>query len=213
MATTASADPVENVIGLEVTSPGALVASLDRLFASGAMDGYELSLWANSFDGTNPATHTIVARFDDYAAHDRLTQQRLGHPGWAQFGLAVRDISSVTSTGLLIERFSEGRVEAGHRAGAAFIMAVSDPAAYATAFARFMDATDNPGSARLVESRFGGQGMTHAVVISAPSLAEMNEYFDELFAGDAYEDFIDDVGDIRTIRTVNNYTLIKRWDN
>ena len=207
----ASADPVENVIGLNVTSPGAFVASMDRLFESDAMDGYELSLWANSFDGTNPATHTIVARFEDYDAHDRLTAQRVEHPAWAQFGLAVRDLSTVKSTAMVVERLAEGRMEPDHHAAVAFSVSVSDPAAYAAALSRMLDAADNPGSTRLVEIRFGGQGATHAVVTSAPSLAILNEWTDELFASDAYRRFAADVASIREVRTVSNYRLVKRW--
>lgn len=207
----ANADPVENVIGLTVTNPGAFVTSMDALFASGAMDGYELSLWANSFDGSNPATHTIVARFEDYAAHDRLTAQRIEHPGWAQFGLAVRDLSTVSSTAMIIERLAEGSMEPGHRAAVAFSVSVSDPAAYAAALSRMLDATDNPGSTRLVEIRFGGEGATHAVVTSAPSLAELNEWTDELFASQPYRRFAADVAPIRDVRTVSSYSLIKRW--
>ena len=207
----AGADPVENVIGLTVTSPGAFVASMDRLFASGAMDGYELSLWANAFDGSNPATHTIVARFEDYEAHDRLTAQRLQHPAWAQFGLAVRDLSTVDSTAMIVERLAEGSVEPDHRAAAAFSVSVSDPAAYAAALSRMLDATDGPGSTRLVEIRFGGEGATHAVVTSAPSLAALNEWTDELFASDAYRRFAADVASIREVRTVSGYSLVKRW--
>ena len=208
---TASADPVENVIGLNVTSPGAFVTSMDRLFESGAMDGYELSLWANSFDGTNPATHTIVARFEDYEAHDRLTAQRMEHPAWAQFGLAVRDLSTVKSTAMIVERLADGSMEPDHRAAVAFSVSVSDPAAYAAALSRMLDATDSPGSTRLVEIRFGGEGATHAVVSSAPSLAILNEWTDELFASDEYRRFTADVASIREVRTVSNYRLIKRW--
>lgn len=211
VANVSAADPVENVIGLSVSSPGALVASMDTLFESGAMDGYQISLWANSFDGTNPATHTIVARFEDYETHDRLTAQRLAHPGWARFGLAVRDVSQVTSTALVVERMANGRVEPDHRAGAAFIVSVADPAKYAAALSRMLDSTDNPGSTRLVELRFGGEGATHAVVTSAPSLSELHAWTDELFASDAYRRFSADVADIRRVQTVNNYALVKRW--
>lgn len=207
----ASADPVENVIGLNVTSPGAFVTSMDRLFESGAMDGYELSLWANSFDGTNPATHTIVARFDDYEAHDRLTAQRVQHLAWAQFGLAVRDLSTIKSTAMVIERLADGRMEPDHRAAVAFSVSVSDPAAYSAALSRMLDATDGPGSTRLVEIRFGGEGATHAVVTSAPSLAILMEWTDELFASNAYRRFAADVAPIRDVRTVSNYRLVKRW--
>lgn len=209
----AQADPVENVIGLEVTNPGAFVLSMDRLFASGAMSDYSISLWENSFDGSNPSTHTIVARFDDYESHDSLTAQRLQHPGWAQFGLAVRDLSTVVTSGFLIERLADGQVEDDHRAGAAFIASVSDPAAYADALSRLIDSTDNPGSVRLMESRFGGQGATHVVVISAESMAALNDYLDDLLTSDTYREFAADVASIRTLRTVNGYRLIKRWSD
>lgn len=205
------AEPVEAVIGLDVENPGAFVSAMDNLFASGAMDAYQLSLWANVFDGSNPATHTIVARFDSYEDYESLTQQRLKHPGWLRFGLAVSDLSETTSTGLTVELLSEGEVRDDHRSGVAFIMSVSDPGKYAAAFARLSDAVENPGSLRLVQLRYGGMGATHAAVMSAPNSMGMNEYLDELLSSDAYAEFVAEVGDIRTIRTVNNYGLVKRW--
>lgn len=205
------AAPVEAVIGLDVDNSRAFVSAMDAMFESGAMDGYDLTIWANAFDGTNPATHTLVASFDGYESYDRLTRQRLDHSGWLEFLQAIEGTSTGTSSLMAVEAFKAGEIADSHRSGVAFIMTVRDPAKYAAEFSKLTRAQGHPGSIRLMQLRYGSMGATHAVVMTAPSSAAMNEYLDKLLASEDYADFVDEVGDIRTINTVNNYALVKRW--
>ena len=84
----------------------------------------------------------------------------------------------------------------------AFIMTVSDPAKYAEEFTKLVGSMDNPGSVRLMELRFGGQGATHAALISAANMTALNEYLDKLLGSRAYRHFTAEVADIRTIQNV-----------
>lgn len=94
---------------------------------------------------------------------------------------------------------------------AAFIMTVKDPAAYATAFTDLIGSMDNPGSVRLMEMRFGGEGITHVALITAQDFVALNNYLDELQSSDAYREFSGKVSDNRMIRTVTLYRRIKSW--
>jgi len=206
---------VEAVIGLDVDNSRAFISAMDNMFESGAMDGYTLTIWANAFDGANPATHTLVASFDDYQAYDRLTRQRLGHTGWLEFQQAVEGASTATSSLMAVELYRAGEIADSHRSGVAFVMTVSDPAKYAAEFSKLTDAQGHPGSIRLMQLRYGSMGATHAVVLGAPNSAVMNEYLDDLLSSEDYADFAEEVADIRKINTVNNYDVghefTSRW--
>ena len=211
LGSSARADEVEAVIGLDVDNPRAFVSAMDNMFESGAMDGYNLAVWANAFDGDNPATHTLVASFAGYESYQALTRQRLQHPGWLEYQHAVDGVSSVTATGMAVEAYRAGELVDSHRSAVAFVMTVRNPATYAAELANLTEAQGHPGSIRLMQMRYGGMGATHAVLLTAPDSVAMNEYLDKLLSSDDYAEFVEDVGAIRTIITVNNYSLVKRW--
>jgi hypothetical protein len=96
---------------------------------------------------------------------------------------------------------------------AAFVMTISDPDAYTAAFREFVASSDNPGSTRLMELRFGGLGATHVVLISAPGSAALNEYLDELLSSDEYRVFAGKVNGIRTINNVEMLTRVRSYGN
>lgn len=73
----AKAQTVEAVVELDIENPPAFLNAADAMFESGAPDGYDIRVWTNAFDGTNPATHTLVAMFDGYDSQQALTEQRL----------------------------------------------------------------------------------------------------------------------------------------
>ena len=205
------ADPVDAVIGLDVHNPRAMVAALDKLYSSDAMSGQKATLWAGTFRGSSPSTHTVVVEYDSYADQEKKLKKRNASPDWLRFIQTLDGVSSVKSTRMAIQRSVEGSGWRDHGAMTAFTMAVSDPATYAAAFAEMIDSTGNPGSIRLMEMRFGGEGTTHVVLISAPGSAVLNEYLDELLASDAYRTFAGKVSGIRTIRTVTMLTRVRSF--
>jgi len=207
----AKAQTVEAVVGLELDNPRAFYSAMEEMFESGALDGYDIRVWVNAFDGANPATHTLVGMFDDYESHQELTRQRLDHRGWVEFLLAVEGVSVATSNSMAVELFKAGELQDDHRSIVAFIMTVTDPAAYAPALTQLTEDVGHPGSLRLMQLRFGGDGASHAALLSAPDSVAMNEYLDELISSDEYAEFVDDVSDIRTIQTVNYYALARHW--
>jgi hypothetical protein len=90
-------------------------------------------------------------------------------------------------------------------------MEVRDAGVYRAALKKLNDAIGNPGVLRLVAVRSGPVDMTHAVLIGADDFAAVNEYLDDLYASDAFATFLDEVGDIRTVKNIAMYRRVGAW--
>ena len=207
----AQAQVVERVVGLDVSNSRAHIAAMDRLFSSGVMQGQKATLWVAEFDGSSPGNRTLVIEHDDYADFQSRGERVGGSRDWLDFQQAVEGTSKVTSSRLAVQRAIIGSGWENHGALVAFSMSVSDPSTYLAAFNELIRSSENPGSARLMEMRFGGEGVTHVALISAADFTTMNEYLDDLLTSDAYRRFIGKVGDIRKIRTVSYLRRLKSW--
>ena len=206
-----SAAPVEAVYGFKVENPRAFVAALDTLLASDELKEAKVSLWATAFNGPNPTTHLIVTDHQSHDAYQKMTSTRLASDAWPSYLLAVNDIADLTGETLFIERMKEGGNWREHGAVAAYVMSVSDGRRYAEAFRTLIDDAGHPGSVRLMEARAGAMGYSHVVLITAPGMAELNNYLDKLLASDAYAKFTGKVADFRKINTVSMYSRVKSW--
>jgi len=204
----ATAAPLESVLGLDVHNQGAFLAALEKFYGTNDSRGREVTIWSVAFGGESDTSHLAIASYDGYEDYQSSTDGLNASRAWGQFVGSLDDVLNVESRVMAVERFREGSGWRDHGASTAFVMAISDPGTYAAAFAEFVDATDNPGSVRLVELRFGGQGATHAVVISAEDTVALNEYLDELLGSNEYQRFVGKVGNIRTILNVSMYTRV-----
>lgn len=207
----AKAGPIEAVYGLQVSDAGALVGALDTLFQADSMKGNQATLWAAVFAGTRPATHVVTATFDSWQAMDEANGRRLNSDAWRQYMKTANGISERTASLLLSQVGSWGEGGSQHSAGAAFNMTVSDPARYTAALEKMVKSYGTKGMMRLMAVRAGGEGVTHIVLVTAPTMAELNAYLDGLFASDAYRTFAGEVGDTRKLHTVNMYQRVKTW--
>jgi len=207
----AKADPLEAVYGFRVKNPAAFVSAFDTLFQSDSVKGPRVALWAAEFDGSSPATHVVTVDFDSFAAMDEANARRRSGDAWQTYLKAIDGVADLTGSMLLIQRGSWGEGNAQHGAGAAFSMTVQDPARYAAAFDKMVKAYGAKGAMRLMEVRAGGEGVTHLILVTGPTLAELNGYFDGLFASDAYRTFASEVGGIRKLNTVSMYRHVKNW--
>ena len=201
IAGVATAGPVESVVGLDVHNPGAFLGAVRNYYSSDESHG-NVTIWAVEFGGDTEISHLAIGDFEGYADYEKVTSDRRAGTAWVAFAAPLTNIIDVESRLMAIERFREGTGWRNHGAMAAFVMTVTDPAEYVAAFSELVESSDNPGSVRLMEMRFGGQGATHAALISAASITELNEYLDELLTSNAYRKFADDVSDIRTIHNV-----------
>lgn len=205
------AAPMESVIGLDVHNPGAFLAALDNYYESDVSRDENVALWSVTFSGESEISHLAIGNFEGYDDYEKITSDRNSSPAWRAFVGSLGGVLDVKSRLMAVERFREGSGWRDHGAMAAFVMTITDPETYAAAFAEFVNSTDNPGSVRLMELRFGGQGATHAVLISAAGSAALNEYLDELLSSDAYREFVGKVGDIRTMNNVEMLSRVRTY--
>ena len=91
---------------------------------------------------------------------------------------------------------------------AAFLIHTTDAATYRKAIEQLHDGIGDPGVLRLVALRTGNRAVTHAVLIGGKDFAAVNEYLDKLNASDAYQDFVERVGDTRKVVGLNMYRRI-----
>ena len=208
----ASAQAIERYVSVNVSNPAAFVGAFDRFRNSGVMKGSTASLWANTFDGTNPATHVIVIGYDDYEALQETDDAVRPSREWADYLNAIDGTNELTALSMGVQRYASGDDWHNHGAAMVFSMVVRDAGTYAPAFAELVESTNNPGSVRLTEMRAGREGVTHIAIITAPDFASLNEYMDELFMSDAYAEFVAKVSDIRRIATTSIYRRLQTWD-
>lgn len=209
----ASAEPIEAVYSFDVQNSVVMLKALDSIMTSPDTKGRKAALWAVEFDGDDPKTHVLVTEFDDYAAYERMSAKRRGSPDWLRYLLATRDAAELTSNLLVIQRYARGGGWRNHGALVAYIMTITDPVAYRAEFAKLFDASENPGSVRLMEVRAGGGGVTHVALISAPGFAALNSYLDRFLSSDAYRSFAQSVRPYRSIQTVTMYRRVKTWED
>ncbi len=209
----ASAEPLEAVYSFDVRNSAVMIKALDSIMASPDTKGRKAALWAVEFDGNNPRSHVLVTEYDGYEAYESMSAKRRGSPDWLRYLLTTRDAADLTANIFLIQRYVRGGGWRNHGALAAYIMTITDPVSYRAEFAKLFDSVDNPGSVRLMEVRAGGGGVTHVALITAPSFAGLNNYFDKLLASDAYLAFARTVRPYRSILTVEMYRRIKTWED
>lgn len=209
----AIAEPLESVIGLDVHNTGAFLSATDNYFETDDARDSKVTLWAVTFGGESDISHLAIADFDSYQEYEDITANQNSSPAWMAFVNSLPGLLDVKSRLMAVQRFRDGSGWQGHGAMAAFVMTISDPDAYTAAFREFVASSDNPGSTRLMELRFGGLGATHVVLISAPGSAALNEYLDELLSSDEYRVFAGKVNGIRTINNVEMLTRVRSYGN
>ena len=210
---TAIADPVERYVSLDVHNPRAFVTALDKFRESGVMDGTTASLWSATFDGSSPTSHVLAISYDDYAEMQKIDERVRPSREWSEYLDAIEGTNDVTAISMGVQRIARGSGWHKHGAGMLFNMTVRNAAIYAAEFTKLVDATDNPGSIRLIEIRAGGEGATHFALITAPDFTTLNNYVDELFSSDAYKAFARNVGEIRRINTTSIYRRVMAWED
>jgi hypothetical protein len=185
---------VENVRGFR----GALNGFYETL-AGGPRPVLFLDDWVYT-DGSL-RSHRVIAAHADYQSVEAFNA-RIGQTPEAQQALgAIESLSDCVGPGLAIQRGVWGNQEAQVSFFMVFNIAASDGAAYAAAFQQLVERRSDgvPGPIYLFENRAGMSGVSHIVVIGAPSMASLNTYLDSLFASQDFARFSDAVRDIRTI--------------
>ena len=202
-------------LGCQVEDTGEFVQAVSDFYD--AMAGGPrptITLLDNTWNGPGDQTHTIVTEHDSYASLEAW-DRRIGDTSAAMLVIErAGDNVSCPNDGLLIERGAWGDSSAEWNYSAVYPLIVTDAAAYADAFGELAESDTGqaaPGAMTLYQRRAGGANATHIVVVTAPSLASLNDYIETLFGSEDYEDFADDVEDIRTLLPPDQSRRIGTW--
>lgn len=184
--------------------------NIDALVKDPAMAGHKVTLYAQEF-GDLPVSHLVVEDFDSYEEYMDSTAKRFASPGWARYALESEVYTHYRGSNLVtvVDDHGAKRRSAGYLA--AYLVNVTDAAAYRAAIADLNRAVGNPGVMRLVAFRSGDMAATHAVLIGGSDFKAVNEYLDKLFASDAFVKFTANVGSIRKLVSVQMYRRVGTW--
>jgi hypothetical protein len=146
-------------------------------------------------------SHRVIAAHADYQGVEAFNARIAQTPEAQQALGAIESLSDCVGPGLAIQRGAWGNQEAQADFFMVFNIAATNSAAYAAAFQQLVERRNDavPGPIYLFENRAGMSGVSHIVVIGAPSMASLNTYLDSLFASQDFARFSDAVRDIRTI--------------
>lgn len=210
VATPSVADKLEAVHMVDFPSSERAKADIDALVMDPAMKGHKLTLYVQEF-GDLQASHLVVEDFDSYEEYMDSTAKRFASPGWARYALDSDVFEYYRGSNLVtvVDDHGAKRRSAGYLA--AYLVNVTDAAAYRAGIADLNRAVGNPGVLRLVAFRSGNMGVTHAVLIGGPDFKAVNEYLDKLFASEAFAKFTSKVGPIRKLVSVQMYRRVDAW--
>ena len=98
-----------------------------------------------------------------------------------------------------------------------YYLNVQDPATYATAFTKMKaaaeDSNDSEGTLELHEVLAGGEpGVTHVVIVRAPSMADWLENRNEFFSSKTFQDFVKTVRPVSEVLHVVSGSPVKFYN-
>lgn len=170
---------VEQVTTLTVTDPRGMIATIDQYQMAGESKASSVSLLAHMHDGVDPATHTVVAIFDDLDTMAASLEGRVGSAAWATLLRSASGISQATSNALAMQKRTWGD-NAWEEGG--YLAAVLVNAANSADWLAAMDAWNrsnkvrNPGMVRVVKLR--GAPANHAVLIAGADYADVINFME-----------------------------------
>ena len=104
---------VEQVTGLTVSDPAAMVATIDQYIASGETKAQSVTFLTHLHDGVDPTTHTIVAIYDKLETLESAMEARANSAAWATLLRSTASISKANSSLLAIQRRTLGQERMG----------------------------------------------------------------------------------------------------
>ena len=211
ICSTSALAQVEQVTELTVTNARAMVATIDQYVASGELRSENVNLLAHIHDGANPATHTVVAIYDDLETLEGAMEARQSSAAWGTLLRSTASISKANSTALAIQKRTWGNngwVEGGYLA--AVMVNAADSASWLAAMDQWnkTNKVKNPGMVRIVKLRGGPSN--HAVLIAAPDYADLINYMEGVEASDEYA-ALRGASEAQVVGTTY-YRVVKVWN-
>lgn len=205
------ADPVERVVSLDVNNTRAHMAAMDQFFSSDFMRGRKATMWAPIFPGSSPANRVLVISYDSFAELVSNGQRVTGSREWMEFQNAVEGTSEVVANSMAQQVLLVGSLSDDHGAVLVVTMSVSDAATYIEAFGEMIESVDNPGAIRLMQLRYGGGATNMVALFAGPDAVAVNNYVDNLQGNEAFQEFADEVSDIRKVNNISIMRRVKTW--
>lgn len=197
-----------------------LVAAIDAWMA-GAGGSYpgQVALYANEADGSDPATHTIIATFPSAAANEaygrQIQEDEKKSAEWAKLMAVFTENTTLVQTtrGTFVK--SWGEVDPADSVWMHHMITVRDPGALVAAFDRWMNSATGrkaPGQVHLSGVVAGGLGSpSHVVSIGYASQAEAEQWQDSLAGNGDYATFLAAVQQISDYHGANLAVRVKAW--
>lgn len=218
----AHAGPGWDVTSFSTTPQNApkLVAAIDEWMAAGGSQyPGQVTLYVNEADGTDPATHTIVATFPSVAANEAFGQkvqndEKLSAQ-WAKLMSVFSANTTVvqTSRGSFVRSWGDvdpaDSVWMHH-----FVTAQNAPAVLAALDAWMNSPTGqkSPAQMHLSSVVAGGLGSpSHIVSVGYASQAEMEAWGDTLAGNADWARFLEAVGEVSEYHGANMAVRVKNW--
>lgn len=199
------------------SDPAGVVAAMDKFSESQAGQAAPgiVTLHQYLVNGENPATHAFVVTYPSAEAMDATNARNAISQDWATFLTELNMVSQQAGTmmfrSLGLNTGDPDSITSPNAAGNWIFMNVSDPETYAEAWQELVaDGNDLPITSTLIEVVADGTGgITHALIQSSNSMATMLN--NPAQANRGWEDFIDEVEDIRTIENRVMTVSLKQW--
>ena len=199
------------------SDPAGVVAAMDKFSESQAAQAAPGNVTLHQYlvNGENPATHAFVVTYPSAEAMDATNARNAISQDWATFLTELNMVSQQAGTmmfrSLGLNTGDPDSITSPNAAGNWIFMNVSDPETYAEAWQELVaDGNDLPITSTLIEVVADGTGgITHALIQSSNSMATMLN--NPAQANRGWDDFIDEVEDIRTIENRVMTVSLKQW--
>ena len=201
-----------------VTDPAGVVAAMNKLQASptGQQSTASVYLYQYIANGDSLATHQILVVYPSSDEMNANILRNATSSDWAVFLSEMQEVATVEAEGVGQILAMGGDVDnpvmtAPGRTNVYYQMSVSDPAAYASAWADFTSANAETGVVSILSSvvAYGWNPSTHVVSNVYSSIGEAVSNMPQNYEG--WDAFSQRVKNIRTIegRAIN--TLVTSW--
>jgi len=200
---------------LNISNPLTFIQAMNNLnaSASGQTGNPQVLLRASLANGEMDSTHNIAVVYDSFSSMDVNRRRNATSQDWANFLSVVNDISTPVAEYV----FSSTGIDTGNlsvvTSANPYILyiqlQVSDPTAYAEAFQKLSNSNNGNIYAHLYQIIGGGpNGPSHVVTQTANSLEDLLG----AAPNPGFEEFLEEVSEIRTVLGTGVYQQIMAWE-
>ena len=198
-----------------VSDPGAVVAAMDKYAASptGSSLTSTIQLYRYVAAGDNEATHAINVVHPSPSDMDSNLMAAQGSQDQATLFAEIAQSARIINRWMgqiLLSGGSAANITSPNPAAQVYMMSVSDPAAYAPAFASFIGKNSDVGQSFLSSIIADGENpATHVVLNFGNSMGELLMNQPQTLEG--WDEYVANAGDNRTVEATAMLQLVKFW--